>query len=87
MPVYEFACQTCGPFEERRSRGDAGAPAVCPTCGGQAARVYSAPYLALPGKKIGAGSPGPKLVQQEPEEPDRRPEPQVSGGLPWAIGG
>ncbi len=45
MPIYEFLCEDCGPFEERRSFEEAGNPAVCPECGTAARRVYSVSRL------------------------------------------
>lgn len=43
MPIYEFLCEDCGPFEERRSFAEAGASTACPFCGEAARRVYSMP--------------------------------------------
>ena len=43
MPVYEFRCEDCGPFEQRRSFVEAGDPMTCPSCGKGARRVYSMP--------------------------------------------
>ena len=43
MPNYEFLCEECGPFEERRSFAEAGDPMICPTCGEEARRIYSMP--------------------------------------------
>lgn len=45
MPVYEFFCEICGPFEKRRSFAEASEPIECPTCQVEATRVYSAPGL------------------------------------------
>jgi putative FmdB family regulatory protein len=45
VPIYEFLCENCGPFEERRSFEEAGNPAVCPGCKAAARRVYSMPNL------------------------------------------
>ncbi len=45
MPIYEFLCEDCGPFEERRSFEEAANPAACPECGTAARRVYSIPSL------------------------------------------
>lgn len=47
MPVYAFTCACCGPFDLVRPMGQAGAPARCPACGGDARRVFTAPGLAL----------------------------------------
>ena len=43
MPVYEFLCGECGPFEQRRSFAEAGDPMRCPSCGEETRRVYSMP--------------------------------------------
>ena len=43
MPVYEFVCEDCGPFEQRRPFAEAGEPMACPSCGHEARRVYSIP--------------------------------------------
>ncbi len=49
MPIYEFLCEECGPFEERRSFEGAGNPAICRECGTTARRVYSIPnFKAMP---------------------------------------
>jgi putative FmdB family regulatory protein len=47
MPVYEFLCENCGPFEVRREIKDASKPMVCPTCKAVAERVFSAPGLIM----------------------------------------
>lgn len=46
MPIYEFVCETCGPFEQRRSVQQASEPMVCVTCQTVARRVYSLPNLS-----------------------------------------
>jgi putative FmdB family regulatory protein len=43
VPVYEFLCRECGPFEQQRSFAEAGNPMRCPSCGEAARRVYSIP--------------------------------------------
>jgi putative FmdB family regulatory protein len=43
MPNYEFLCEYCGPFEQRRSFAEAGDPIMCPSCGEEARRIYSTP--------------------------------------------
>jgi putative FmdB family regulatory protein len=46
MPVYEYACAECGPFERRGSALDASAPRACPECGSPAPRRFTAPGVA-----------------------------------------
>ncbi|WP_219418563.1 FmdB family zinc ribbon protein [Pseudonocardia nigra] len=41
MPLYEFRCPACGPFDLHREMQDAQDAATCPTCSTPARRVYS----------------------------------------------
>ena len=78
MPIYEFLCEDCGPFEERRPFEEAGNPAVCPGCESAARRVYSMPNLkAMPA----ALSNAMNRAEKSAHEPEivRRPE---GGTLP-----
>ncbi|MFT4038989.1 MAG: zinc ribbon domain-containing protein [Thermomicrobiales bacterium] len=44
MPTYDFACPGCGArHEAERTMDEASAPSVCPVCGAEAVRVYTAP--------------------------------------------
>lgn len=43
MPVYEYACQTCGSRMEVRHGVNEVAPTECPECGGTLERVFTAP--------------------------------------------
>ena len=45
MPIYDFVCEGCGPFEQRRPFEESGTAACCPACGAEARRVYSMPNL------------------------------------------
>ncbi|GAC1401271.1 MAG: hypothetical protein NVSMB59_23090 [Vulcanimicrobiaceae bacterium] len=50
MPLYEFRCAACGPFDVRCSIG-ALEGAACPQCAVPATRVFTSPLLdrmALP---------------------------------------
>ncbi|MFC0400078.1 FmdB family zinc ribbon protein [Paraburkholderia rhizosphaerae] len=47
MPVYDFQCATCGPFAVMRSIAARDLPMCCPDCGASAARMITAPALAL----------------------------------------
>ena len=44
MPVYVFSCHDCGSFEVARPMAEVGA-AGCPTCLGEARRVFTPPSL------------------------------------------
>jgi len=41
VPVYEFRCPCCGPFDLRLDMQDAADAARCPSCDEAARRVYS----------------------------------------------
>jgi|KBSSwiStaDraftv2_1062776.scaffolds.fasta_scaffold1791904_2 putative FmdB family regulatory protein len=45
MPIYEYACVTCGSFEVFWPMAAAGAPADCPGCGAPVRRLFSSPAL------------------------------------------
>lgn len=48
MPVYEYECQACGPFEALRPMSAFEEPCTCPSCCAAAPRVLrTAPGLAL----------------------------------------
>lgn len=47
MPVYEYMCDTCGPFTEMRPIAEFDLPQPCETCGESAPRVIlTAPRFA-----------------------------------------
>lgn len=92
MPVYEFECEGCGPFERQRSFEVSSDPTRCPECGGESRRVYSMPSF----KPLSKGqkevrrreeqSGEPKLgVKSRPEGPPAKPGFQRGGGRPWEI--
>ena len=92
MPIYEFVCGGCGPFERRRSFAESGDAMACPSCGGEARRVYSMPSTR---KMSTALSGAMDRAEKSAHEPDvvRRPS-GGSGkkghghghGRPWAMG-
>ncbi|WP_321782986.1 zinc ribbon domain-containing protein [Burkholderia pyrrocinia] len=47
MPIYDFHCESCGPFVAMRSIAERDRAAPCPVCGTIAARLVTAPSLAL----------------------------------------
>ncbi len=46
MPLYDYACEGCGPFRDWQPMSAASAPVECPTCGVPAPRAITAPYIA-----------------------------------------
>jgi putative FmdB family regulatory protein len=56
VPLYEFRCPHCGPFDLRHDMHAATTAAVCPSCDGSARRVYSvAEFRPGSGPLRGAG--------------------------------
>ena len=45
MPIYEYVCPTCGPFERLRRYAEADLPVACPHCEASAQRAVSTPSL------------------------------------------
>jgi putative FmdB family regulatory protein len=83
MPVYEFECERCGPFDEFRDHRSAAEPMACPSCGAPARRRYSAVYLNRKAWLRGAANP----ELQERIERSHTGEPNVVRGSPTAPGG
>lgn len=46
MPLYDYACNDCGPFREWQSMSAAAIPVDCPACGDSAPRAVTAPFIA-----------------------------------------
>ncbi len=48
MPVYDYLCETCGPFEALAPMAHYDAPGECPTCQAQSPRVMrTAPGVSI----------------------------------------
>jgi len=90
MPVYEYRCEYCGPFELWRDHREPGEPS-CPECGGESRRIYSAPAV---NDRTGARGEVRRKMDRGPEPRigrksspgDPFPKPRRGGGRPWQIG-
>lgn len=49
MPIYEYACQSCGKRTELLQRMDDPPLATCPQCGGEVKKLVSAPAVQFKG--------------------------------------
>ncbi|MBI2761691.1 MAG: hypothetical protein HYX51_09735 [Chloroflexi bacterium] len=49
MPKYDYRCTACGSVYEKREGFDAPALQECPSCQGQARRVFSPPAIVFKG--------------------------------------
>lgn len=69
MPIYDYACDACGPFTALRPMAQFRDPCACPECGGGAARtILGAPAL-LSGHAGGRAT----YAATEPSESPSRP--------------
>ena len=49
MPKYDYRCTACGHVYEKREGFDAPSVQQCPTCAGEARRVFAAPAIVFKG--------------------------------------
>jgi putative FmdB family regulatory protein len=47
MPLYDYTCETCGPFRAWRSISEWQANVPCPICTSSAPRLAAAPMLSV----------------------------------------
>lgn len=93
MPVYEFVCEDCGPFEQQRSFKEAGDPMTCPSCGRESKRVYSMPNTRRMSAALSGAMDRAEKSAHEPEVARRpvrgtgpREAHQHSHERPWTLG-
>lgn len=95
MPLYEFVCENCGPFEERRPYSASSSPARCPRCQSPARRSFTPPYLyrtSRPYRQARAleekSAHEPEVVVRQPPEPEEATGHQkpIISRHPWAVG-
>lgn len=82
MVVYLYRCPEHGPLETACPMGSAPRSPACPTCGGQTARVYTAPRLSLGSpvrraliERAQRSAAEPDVVAAPPPRPQRRQAP------------
>ncbi|MEQ1888398.1 MAG: zinc ribbon domain-containing protein [Alphaproteobacteria bacterium] len=46
MPIYDYLCDSCGPFTEMRPMAEYETPCECPVCNLDAPRSLSVPHFA-----------------------------------------
>jgi putative FmdB family regulatory protein len=93
VPFYEFTCEGCGPFEERRSLDEPREAAACPRCRAEARRVYSVPGVRRTDAGLSRAMDRAEKSAHEPEVVRRPVGSGASGhehrhrhGRPWALG-
>lgn len=90
MPLYEFICRSCGPFEALLTMREASASTRCPACHAKARRVLSLPAArttASVTRRREKQSAAPHVIQRRaPESPPPPPAPHVQvSGRPWQL--
>jgi putative FmdB family regulatory protein len=97
MPLYDYRCEGCGPFEEWRAMRDAAKDITCPSCGGRARWAISAPNISTISSAYREGSARNERSADEPGVVTRSPSAMGEGAKkshghahgprrPWMIG-
>ncbi len=92
MPIYEYNCPACGPFEELRDLRLAGEPTPCPDCAGMAPRAFSLAVGAAtssPGERAlreRAGSGEPRVASRAAGSGSHTHPGPARRERPWMIG-
>ncbi|KPQ35384.1 MAG: putative regulatory protein, FmdB family [Phormidesmis priestleyi Ana] len=88
MPLYDYKCDGCGPFEMWHTMSETSLPKTCPECDATASRVFTAPNISLGSgslmKKVGLKDPRIVKRQGEPAKPQNQSAKQ--GSRPWMLG-
>lgn len=79
MPIYDYACDACGPFTAMRPMAQFLAPCACPECGAGATRT------ALSAPAIVGGSAGGRVAFAA-TEPSASPSRPASAAHPAGCG-
>jgi len=83
MAIYQYRCHRDGIIDVRRPIGTAPPRYTCPTCAGEAVRVFSAPMLSLASRPVVAAIDWAEKSRDSPEMVStlpRRPGPTHSLG-------
>ena len=71
MPLYEYACTSCGTFSLFAPLARSADPADCPECGELAPKVIGAPALALMPSSLRAAHASSEKSAHEPRRGKR----------------
>ncbi|MGE0683386.1 MAG: FmdB family zinc ribbon protein [Candidatus Binatia bacterium] len=90
MPIYEFCCETCGPFECWRPMRESNYPMLCSACHEAARRIFSPPGLLLTAhssRRRQERAVEPRIVQRAPKAAPAavRTSRRQTGGRPWQL--
>lgn len=93
MPIYQYSCIRCGPFEKLLSIGARGGSMCCPKCDAHCVRDVVSPYVAvMPASKRQAHARNEESAHAPVRHqcaPASKPYPEnlkPSRGRPWMVG-
>lgn len=88
MPLYDYKCHDCGPFETFRRMAEVSNPMACPECEAIAIRLFTAPNVNLNSGSLfkSAASKEPRLVQRQGEPAQPLNQSPRKGSRPWMLG-
>lgn len=85
MATYEYRCIQDGVFELRQPMGTAEPKRRCPTCDGDAMRVFSAPRLSVGSRELVAAIDRTEKTRDEPEVVSALPPRRAGTRRPMAA--
>jgi putative FmdB family regulatory protein len=77
MPLYDYACPTCGVFSDWADMRDYDKPSHCPDCGKKAPRDVASPALGMDWQQKKAHSINEKSAHEPRTVRRRRGDPMV----------
>lgn len=88
MPLYDYQCDGCGPFEMWHSMAETQTPKACPDCKLGATRIFTAPNISLGSSSLLAkvGSSDPRIVKRAGEPAKPKNQSAKQGSRPWMLG-
>ncbi len=88
MPLYDYKCDRCGPFEAWHKMAESSVPRACPDCSVLSARLITAPNISLNSGSLMArmGSSEPRLIRRQSEPAKPINQSAKPGGRPWMLG-
>jgi putative FmdB family regulatory protein len=84
MPVYEYACTTCGERTEARQSFDDPPLETCPICGGRLRKLYSPVGIVFKGSgfystESRSGRDGQSSSSSNSDKPDKKKDAKPGG--------
>ena len=81
MPLYEYQCETCGPFRDWQPMSRSEESGACRSCGGPARRLVSAPFLPCVSRNVRVAHERNERSAEEPRVMRREEWRAAQGGL------